>query len=63
MRADPPLCSLRYASYWRRRFQEQPLTDFCSVIKTNSQGPVGESRCEENMWHFSSVPLKLSFLF
>ncbi|XP_062418819.1 zinc finger protein 277 [Pungitius pungitius] len=30
----------KYTSYWRRRLQEQPLTDFCSVIKTNSQGPV-----------------------
>ncbi|XP_031695356.1 zinc finger protein 277 [Anarrhichthys ocellatus] len=30
----------KYASYWRGRFLEQPLTDFCSVIKTNSTGPV-----------------------
>ncbi|CAF89879.1 unnamed protein product, partial [Tetraodon nigroviridis] len=29
-----------YTSYWRRRFLEQPLTEFCSVIKTNSTGPV-----------------------
>lgn len=29
--------------YWRGRFLEQPVTDFCSVIKTNSTGPVGES--------------------
>ncbi|XP_041795080.1 zinc finger protein 277 isoform X2 [Chelmon rostratus] len=26
--------------YWRGRFLEQPVTDFCSVIKTNSTGPV-----------------------
>uniref|UniRef100_A0A8C9T178 Zinc finger protein 277 n=1 Tax=Scleropages formosus TaxID=113540 RepID=A0A8C9T178_SCLFO len=30
----------RYMMYWRRRFAEQPLTDFCSVIQTNSEGPV-----------------------
>ena len=27
----------RYISYWKKRFSEQPLTDFCSIIKTNSQ--------------------------
>ncbi|KAM3608755.1 uncharacterized protein V6R79_004180 [Siganus canaliculatus] len=26
--------------YWKGRFLEQPVTDFCSVIKTNSTGPV-----------------------
>lgn len=36
-------CFLRYMLYWRGRFLEQPVTDFCSVIKTNSTGPVGES--------------------
>lgn len=36
------VCVLRYLSYWRGRFLEQPVTDFCSVIKTNSRGPVGE---------------------
>ncbi|KAL4640712.1 zinc finger protein 277 [Arapaima gigas] len=30
----------RYIMYWRRRFAEQPVTDFCSVILTNSEGPV-----------------------
>ncbi|KAG5830747.1 hypothetical protein ANANG_G00313880 [Anguilla anguilla] len=30
----------RYVLYWRKRFTEQPITDFCSVIKTNSEGPV-----------------------
>lgn len=29
--------------HWRSRFLEQPLTEFCSVIKTNSTGPVGAS--------------------
>lgn len=37
------LCSLRYTSYWRRRFREQPVTEFCSVIRTNSTGPAGAS--------------------
>ncbi|KAG9342288.1 hypothetical protein JZ751_016790 [Albula glossodonta] len=30
----------RYILYWRKRFTEQPITDFCSVIKTNSDGPI-----------------------
>ncbi|KAI7811948.1 zinc finger protein 277 [Triplophysa rosa] len=30
----------RYMLYWKKRFTEQPITDFCSVIKTNSEGPV-----------------------
>ncbi|KAI2648328.1 Zinc finger protein 277 [Labeo rohita] len=30
----------RYILYWKKRFTEQPITDFCSVIKTNSEGPV-----------------------
>uniref|UniRef100_A0A667Y7K6 Zinc finger protein 277 n=1 Tax=Myripristis murdjan TaxID=586833 RepID=A0A667Y7K6_9TELE len=30
----------KYLLYWKGRFLEQPLTDFCSVIKTNSTGPV-----------------------
>ncbi|XP_026032612.1 zinc finger protein 277-like [Astatotilapia calliptera] len=34
--ADVP----KYLLYWKGRFLEQPLTDFCSVIKTNSTGPV-----------------------
>uniref|UniRef100_A0A671PF93 Zinc finger protein 277-like n=1 Tax=Sinocyclocheilus anshuiensis TaxID=1608454 RepID=A0A671PF93_9TELE len=29
-----------YMLYWKKRFTEQPITDFCSVIKTNSEGPV-----------------------
>ncbi|KAK9952388.1 hypothetical protein ABG768_018230 [Culter alburnus] len=29
----------RYMLYWKKRFTEQPITDFCSVIKTNSEGP------------------------
>ncbi|XP_063324113.1 zinc finger protein 277-like isoform X1 [Pelmatolapia mariae] len=34
--ADVP----KYLLYWKGRFLEQPVTDFCSVIKTNSTGPV-----------------------
>uniref|UniRef100_A0A3B5PTD7 Zinc finger protein 277 n=1 Tax=Xiphophorus maculatus TaxID=8083 RepID=A0A3B5PTD7_XIPMA len=30
----------RYLVYWKGRFLEQPVPDFCSVIKTNSTGPV-----------------------
>lgn len=30
----------KYLLYWKGRFMEQSLTDFCSVIKTNSTGPV-----------------------
>ncbi|XP_020774807.1 zinc finger protein 277 isoform X2 [Boleophthalmus pectinirostris] len=30
----------QYLLYWKGRFLEQPVEDFCSVIKTNSQGPV-----------------------
>uniref|UniRef100_A0A8C7NXJ7 Zinc finger protein 277 n=1 Tax=Oncorhynchus mykiss TaxID=8022 RepID=A0A8C7NXJ7_ONCMY len=30
----------KYMEYWKNRISEQPITDFCSVIKTNSQGPV-----------------------
>ncbi|XP_055365653.1 zinc finger protein 277 isoform X2 [Betta splendens] len=30
----------KYMLHWRGRFREQPVTDFCSVIKTNSTGPV-----------------------
>ncbi|XP_076877746.1 zinc finger protein 277 [Brachyhypopomus gauderio] len=29
----------KYMLYWKKRFTEQPITDFCSVIKTNSDGP------------------------
>ncbi|KAJ8411273.1 hypothetical protein AAFF_G00172790 [Aldrovandia affinis] len=29
-----------YVLYWRKRFTEQPITDFCTVIRTNSEGPV-----------------------
>ncbi|XP_069570571.1 zinc finger protein 277 [Brachyistius frenatus] len=29
----------KYMLYWKGRFLEQPVTDFCSVIKTNSTGP------------------------
>ncbi|KAM4619198.1 zinc finger protein 277 [Polymixia lowei] len=29
----------KYMLYWKGRFLEQPVTDFCSVIKTNSEGP------------------------
>lgn len=31
----------RYLLYWKGRLLEQPATEFCSVIKTNSGGPVG----------------------
>ncbi|KAH0616598.1 hypothetical protein JD844_027828 [Phrynosoma platyrhinos] len=27
----------RYAQYWKKRFAEQPVTDFCCVIRTNSE--------------------------
>ncbi|XP_044278971.1 zinc finger protein 277 isoform X3 [Varanus komodoensis] len=27
----------RYALYWKKRFTEQPITDFCCVIRTNSE--------------------------
>ncbi|KAK5901571.1 hypothetical protein CesoFtcFv8_006926 [Champsocephalus esox] len=30
----------KYLLFWRGRFLEQPITDFCSVIKTNSTGPI-----------------------
>ncbi|KAM9807703.1 zinc finger protein 277 [Neosynchiropus ocellatus] len=29
----------KYLLYWKGRLLEQPVTDFCSVIKTNSTGP------------------------
>ncbi|XP_036719425.1 zinc finger protein 277 isoform X3 [Balaenoptera musculus] len=32
----------RYISYWRKRFTEQPITDFCSVIRINSTAPFEE---------------------
>ncbi|XP_070280909.1 zinc finger protein 277 isoform X2 [Myotis yumanensis] len=32
----------RYILYWRRRFREQPITDFCSVIRINSTAPLEE---------------------
>ncbi|KAM9077085.1 zinc finger protein 277 isoform 6-T7 [Megaptera novaeangliae] len=31
-----------YISYWRKRFTEQPITDFCSVIRINSTAPFEE---------------------
>ncbi|XP_015270934.1 PREDICTED: zinc finger protein 277 [Gekko japonicus] len=35
-------CLLRYALYWKKRFSEQPITDFCCVIRTNSKAPLEE---------------------
>ncbi|XP_043350975.1 zinc finger protein 277 isoform X1 [Dermochelys coriacea] len=32
----------RYILYWKKKFTEQPITDFCSVIRTNSEAPVEE---------------------
>uniref|UniRef100_A0A8C5LCL2 Zinc finger protein 277 n=1 Tax=Jaculus jaculus TaxID=51337 RepID=A0A8C5LCL2_JACJA len=32
----------RYILYWRKRFTEQPITDFCSVIRINSTAPAEE---------------------
>ncbi|XP_011369791.1 zinc finger protein 277 [Pteropus vampyrus] len=32
----------RYVLYWRKRFTEQPITDFCSVIRINSTAPLEE---------------------
>ncbi|KAL2093275.1 hypothetical protein ACEWY4_010587 [Coilia grayii] len=29
-----------YMLYWAKRFSESPITEFCSVIRTNSMGPV-----------------------
>uniref|UniRef100_A0A8C5MAY6 Zinc finger protein 277 n=1 Tax=Leptobrachium leishanense TaxID=445787 RepID=A0A8C5MAY6_9ANUR len=29
----------RYCFYWKKRFAEQPVTNFCSVIRTNSEAP------------------------
>ncbi|KAM9311712.1 zinc finger protein 277 [Gastrophryne carolinensis] len=29
----------RYVLYWKKRFAEQPITDFCSIIRTNSEAP------------------------
>uniref|UniRef100_A0A8C0QNW3 Zinc finger protein 277 n=1 Tax=Chelonoidis abingdonii TaxID=106734 RepID=A0A8C0QNW3_CHEAB len=39
-----PLTSLQglYILYWKKRFTEQPITDFCSVIRTNSEAPIEE---------------------
>ncbi|XP_019398937.1 PREDICTED: zinc finger protein 277 isoform X1 [Crocodylus porosus] len=37
----------RYVLYWKKRFTEQPITDFCSVIRTNS-----EARLEEQDNYF-----------
>ncbi|XP_068132607.1 zinc finger protein 277 isoform X2 [Hyperolius riggenbachi] len=28
-----------YALYWKKRFSEHPITEFCSVIRTNSEAP------------------------
>ncbi|MEE6480884.1 hypothetical protein FKM82_012698, partial [Ascaphus truei] len=30
----------RYIFYWKKRFAEQPITDFCTVIRTNSEAPM-----------------------
>uniref|UniRef100_A0A8B9W609 Zinc finger protein 277 n=1 Tax=Bos mutus grunniens TaxID=30521 RepID=A0A8B9W609_BOSMU len=32
----------RYILYWRKRFTEQPITDFCSVIRINCTAPSEE---------------------
>ncbi|XP_062033986.1 zinc finger protein 277 isoform X2 [Lepus europaeus] len=32
----------RYVLYWRKRFTEQPITDFCTVIRINSTAPPEE---------------------
>ncbi|XP_053109841.1 zinc finger protein 277 isoform X3 [Hemicordylus capensis] len=32
----------RYALYWKKRFTEQPITDFCCVIRTNSEASLEE---------------------
>ncbi|KAM8972055.1 zinc finger protein 277 [Pelodytes ibericus] len=32
----------RYSFYWKKRFAEQPITDFCSVIRTNSEAPLDQ---------------------
>nr|XP_020666116.1 zinc finger protein 277 [Pogona vitticeps] len=32
----------RYALYWKKRFKEQPITDFCCVIRTNSEAPLAD---------------------
>ncbi|KAL8221316.1 UNVERIFIED_CONTAM: hypothetical protein K2H54_065610 [Gekko kuhli] len=33
---------MQYALYWKKRFSEQPITDFCCVIRTNSKAPLEE---------------------
>ncbi|XP_063302955.1 zinc finger protein 277 isoform X2 [Pelobates fuscus] len=32
----------RYCFYWKKRFSEQPITDFCSVIRTNSEASLDQ---------------------
>ncbi|XP_020840301.1 zinc finger protein 277 isoform X1 [Phascolarctos cinereus] len=32
----------RYVLYWKKRFTEQPITDFCSLIRTNCKAPFEE---------------------
>ncbi|XP_054845159.1 zinc finger protein 277 isoform X2 [Eublepharis macularius] len=32
----------RYILHWKKRFSEHPITDFCCVIRTNSEAPLEE---------------------
>ncbi|KAE8615852.1 hypothetical protein XENTR_v10008639 [Xenopus tropicalis] len=42
----------RYIFYWKKRFSEQPITEFCSVIRTNSEAPVEQ---QENFFLLCDV--------
>lgn len=41
-----------YAMYWKERFTEQPITDFCTVIRTNSEASLEE---QENYYLLCDV--------
>lgn len=48
--------------YWRRRFSELPITDFCSVIQTNSHGPAGKCRVDTSQRAQISPPTPSVYL-
>ncbi|XP_025785096.1 zinc finger protein 277 [Puma concolor] len=49
----------RYILYWRKRFTEQPVTDFCSVIRINSTAPLVASLCFGAMQALGPSPRQL----
>ena len=53
-------CVLRYMSYWKGRFLDQPLTEYCSVIKTNSEGPVGKTDLPHHRLTLVDLPHSLT---